>query len=463
MNLERLTAGAGALATGALAALALAGPAAAASGDTLLVCKGDPYPCPAAQHYTEIADAVKDARNGDWILVYPGTYTKPVDVSRSDALNRNLHIRGLDRNGVVLEGKDGSDHGIHVDGVDQTWVENMTGENFTAGSGNAFWWTGVDGYWGNYLTAYNTTNYGVYAYDSNTTGKVPSTFAFDYASWNADSGIYIGGCRDCNAVITNSKSEYNALGYSGTNAGGELYLINSEWTHNRAGIVPNTLTSEPDPPQEGAIIANNYIHDNNFIEAPGTGIAGLAPLGTGVDLAGGSNNIVRDNLFEHEKHNGVLQHWLFTPPMNNQIRNNRFRDVAFGGGPTDADIGIGGASIQTCMIGNVEIDASGATTGAATTDPPDVGGFQSCGADNPGRAQLGRGVYEPGNPLLSVMTALNAVGITEPGNYSGPGAHPEAQKTMDDPCDGAPDSAWCSAGSMTVDLPADLPKGPAAG
>ena len=53
---------------------------------------------------------------------------------------------------------------------------------------------------------------------------------------------------ECNAVISNSVVEGNALGYSGTNAGGHLYIINNIWKDNMAGIVPNTLDSEPNPP-----------------------------------------------------------------------------------------------------------------------------------------------------------------------------------------------------------------------
>ena len=171
----------------------------------------------------------------------------------------------------MFDGKKSGGSAVHVQGVNNTWVENMTGQNYLTGSANAFYWTGVDGYWGNYLTAYNNGDYGLYAYDSTTRATLPGTFAHDYASWNADSGIYIGGCRDCHAVIVDSKAEKNAIGYSGTNAGGELYLINSEWDHNASGIVPNTLTSEPDPPQTGVNIVGNYVHDNNDHDVPGRG------------------------------------------------------------------------------------------------------------------------------------------------------------------------------------------------
>jgi hypothetical protein len=86
-------------------------------------------------------------------------------------------------------------------------------------------------------------------------------------------------------------------------------------------------------------------------------------------------------------------------------------------------------------------------------DPPNLLNLQNCGDSNPGRKQ-GRGIYEVGDPIVSVVTALNAVGITEKKDYKGPGPHPEAQKTMPNPCKGVPDNAWCKKGSPVFKAPA---------
>ena len=424
---------------------------AASKGKVLLVCNGT-IKCPhvaGVNYYKTLQLAVDHARNGDWILVWPGTYKEATTVDNTHGLTDGLHIRGMNRNGVVFDGTKKSGSGIWVHAVNNTWVENMTGQNYLSGSANAFYWTGVDGYWGNYLTAYNNGDYGLYAYDSTSSGKIPSTFAHDYASWNADSGIYVGGCRDCNAVVIDSKSEKNALGYSGTNAGGELYLMESEWDHNATGILPNTLTSEPDPPQQGANIINNYVHDNNDKDVPGAGITGIAPVGVGIGIAGGSDNIIRGNLITNQKHNGVGLFWLFTPPMNNQILSNVFKKAS-GTGPGDADISFDGTSLHNCADGN--IDKTGGHTKPASTDPPNLANLQNCGDTNPLRQQ-GRGLYEPGDPLYSIMTALNAVGITEPKDFKGPGPRPGAMRTMANPCKGVPANPWCSGGQPKFDIP----------
>ncbi|HVY08948.1 MAG TPA: hypothetical protein VHB18_02230 [Mycobacteriales bacterium] len=447
----------------ALAALALGGTVAVAASSTaapaksgakhhvLLVCNGT-VKCPdtGAHYYKSLQLAVDRARNGDYILVWPGLYKESVTVQPGHGFSHDLHIIGMNRNGVVFDGKKTGGSAVHVINVKNTWVENMTGQHYHTGSANAFYWTGVDGYWGNYLTAYDNGDYGIYAYDSTSSGKVPSTFAYDYGSWNADSGIYIGGCRDCNAVITNSHSEYNPLGYSGTNAGGELYILNSEFNNNAAGITPNTLTSEPDLPQDGIFIANNYVHDNNQKNIPGAGITSIAPVGMGIEIAGGNNDIIRNNLIVNQKHNGVILHWLYTPTSRNQVVSNVFKHVGYGGAPGDADIANDITGIQNCFDYNTDI--TGGKKHPATVDPPNLLNLENCGPKNPGRKQL-TGIYEIGDPIVSVEALLNAVGITEKKDYKGPGPRPGAQKTMPNPCKGVPDNAWCSKGKQVFKAP----------
>jgi hypothetical protein len=443
-------------------AFALHAQAAAPRANVVLVCSGTAG-CPPVPKgtpvYKSISVGVSHAKNGDWVLVWPGWYRESVNIAPTAQLTDGLHVRGMNRNGVVLDGKTVSGSGIHVSGVNNTWLQNMTAQHYKKGSSNGFYWTGVDGYWGTHLTAYDNGDYGVYAYNSTSSGDAPAALAFDYGSWNADSGIYIGGCNDCHAVVTNSRAYKNAIGYSGTNAGGELYLMNSEWDHNASGIVPNTLTSEPDPPQRGVSIVGNYIHDNNDTDVPGSatcvtdgvcgpGITAIAPVGAGIDLAGGWDDIVRHNVIKNEKHAGVLMHWLFVPPVNNQIIYNTFVNTGTAGSPGDADIAIDGTGVQNCIEGNKRGDGS-----PATVDPINPVGLSNC-TSNPLRdSALGRGLYSPGDPLVSVMTALNALGVTEPKDYKGPGPHPDAQLTMANPCQGAPANPWCKGGKPVVAPP----------
>ena len=93
------------------------GPAAAGQGPgMLLVCNSSTVRCPAlprsaGPYYRTVQGAVDAARSGDWILIYPGVYhekstrwpTVGVWIQKP-----NLHIRGLDRNRVIIDGSNGT-------------------------------------------------------------------------------------------------------------------------------------------------------------------------------------------------------------------------------------------------------------------------------------------------------------------------------------------------------------------
>ena len=81
-----------------------------------------------------------------------------------------------------------------------------------------------------------------------------------------------------------------------------------------------------------------------------------------------------------------------------------------------------------------------------------MGNLQNCDSSNPGRTQ-GKGIYEPGSPIASIEIALNAVGITEKKHYNGPGPHPEAMKSMPNPCQGVPNNPWCKHGKPVLKPP----------
>ena len=239
-----------------------------------------------ADHET-IQAAVDAASPGDLILIAPGVYNEAVDVE-----TENLTIRGLDRNDVILDGGFELENGIRalVDGVA---VENMTARNYTS---NGFFWTGVDGYRGSFLTAYRNGDYGVYAFDS-VNGQIDHSLG----SGSPDAGFYVGECFPCNVVIDNVISEYNGLGYSGTNSGGDLYIVNSTFRNNRAGIVPNSGSYELCYPGRETTVVGNLVYDNNETDNPAIDVALLAH-GNGILVAGGvRNTIERNRVWNHER------------------------------------------------------------------------------------------------------------------------------------------------------------------
>ena len=237
--------------------------------------------------YDTIQAAVTAASPGDLIVISPGTYAEAVDVTTD-----NLTIRGLDRDGVVLDGGFELQNGIRVLGADGVAVENMTAQNYTV---NGFFWTGVEGYRASYVTAVRNGDYGIYAFDA-----VKGQIEHSYTSGSPDAGVYIGQCYPCDAVIDDVVSEHNGLGYSGTNSGGNLLIVNSTFRNNRAGIVPNSGSYELCYPERETTIVGNIVHGNQQPDTPSIPVA-LTAMGNGILIAGGVGNVVERNLvFDHD-------------------------------------------------------------------------------------------------------------------------------------------------------------------
>jgi hypothetical protein len=277
--------------------------------------------------HATIQAAVDAARPGDLVLVEAGEYREQVVVSTDD-----ITVRGVDRNEVVLDGRHELLNGVSVvsDGVA---VENLTVRNFrqngvivnggsadrppAEGEGGVYG-SGedvLDGYRIAYVTAANNGTYGVYAFAARN-GLIDHV----YASGSPDSGIYVGQCKPCNVVVRDSVAAFNAIGYYGTNASGGVYVVESEFRHNRLGMTPNSQRMELLAPQVETVLAGNLVVDN---DEPGAPEITQGFFGGGIAIGGGTRNVIMRNRVEGHDAFGIgLVDLNEFAPMQNRVEGN---------------------------------------------------------------------------------------------------------------------------------------------
>ena len=243
------------------------------------------------EDFPTIQAAVDAAEPGDLILIDRGIYREAVDVRTP-----GLTIRGVDRNEVIIDGEFERDNGIVVLGTDGVVVENLTTRNHEL---NGVFWNAVRGYRASYVTAVNNGDYGIYAFDSG-----DGLFEHSYASGSPDASFYIGQCNPCDAVLTGSLGEYSGLGYSGSNASTNIYIVNNVFRYNGTGAAPNSLDGELLPPAEDVVVAGNLIHDNGYGEFPHK-TAQWATQGIGIAMAGTVDSLVTRNRIVNHPLSGI--------------------------------------------------------------------------------------------------------------------------------------------------------------
>jgi hypothetical protein len=364
--------------------------------------------------------------------------------------------------------------------ANNVWVENLTVKNFDRAksdgpNGNEIWWSGgenskkqnVHGWWGKYLTAYDTGlngGYGIF-----TGNEKEGSWEHIYASGFNDSGIYIGACWECKAKVSDATIEANAVGYSGSNAGGRLVIEKSTFKNNTAGIVPNGENpGDGPPPQNGIcnakrprnpyylftstniehcfIVKENLIENNNNLTAPANPSTEGAPWGVGVELPGDMGDLVENNTIVNNVNNGVLgfeypnpfpptPETIYFQLAGNKIANNTFVANGTSGAEFASDVMLQGGiyphgkytSDNNCVSGNTY-------TAPTPSYPANIEGTWGCGnvttpPPNNGLAGIGYVVI-----LSEQSVALRkAVGQPAPG----------PQETMPEPCKGVPTNPLC--------------------
>jgi hypothetical protein len=490
--------------------------------------------------YSSIQAAVDAAKSSDWILVGPGDYKTTSSRAPSDATDHpagvlittpGIRVRGMNRNTVIVDGtKPGSPkcstgeadqnfgpagpngplglNGILVWKANNVWIQNLTACNFLGGSGtagNEIWWNGGDdssqiggwGYDGSYLNATSTffkdestaASYGIFS--SNWDG---GTWYQDYASNFNDSGFYIGACQNqCNQTVDHVWSEYSAIGYSGSNSGGNLVVENSQWDNNQDGFDTNSQNGDNPPPQDGAcpnngvspiththscwVFMNNYVHDNNDPNVPTAGTAGGTPVGTGMSMDGARDDTVIHNRFVHNGAWGTIivpypdsgppcsggtsgpggQPACLFDPWGDAILNNTYSGNGFFGNPSNGDIALTNfePGPTNCFNGNVDTSGTVTTTpsNAEQTYPDCNGQTVAPSGTNPQSAMFTEEVACDATFALPLVGKAPCLPTDSYPRQSHVVMHPlppaSELPSMANPCAGVPANPWCPASTAS--------------
>jgi hypothetical protein len=144
------------------------------------------------------------------------------------------------------------------------------------------------------------------------------------AAGNGDSGLYPGAGastghnRDTSIYpefrysqeIRNCDSHHNSGGYSGTD-GDATHIDHNNFYDNALGFTTDVFTAAGHPgyPQNSDLIENNNFYSNNFNPyVKGSDVVPVipVPVGTGLWIAGGNDDVIRGNHFYDNWRRGMM-------------------------------------------------------------------------------------------------------------------------------------------------------------
>ena len=147
--------------------------------------------------------------------------------------------------------------------------------------------------------------------------------------------------------MRNVVAEHNAIGYYGTNASGNVFVIESTFRNNRLGLAPNSQKAEKLSPQGESTIAGNTVIDNDDPSAP------HVPngfFGGGIAVGGGTRNLILRNLITGHDFVGIIVITLNDfLPEGNRIEGNVLKDNQIDMAYAPQGASDGGSN---CFIGN---------------------------------------------------------------------------------------------------------------
>jgi hypothetical protein len=218
---------------------------------------------------------------------------------------------------------------------------------------------------------------------------------------------------------------------------------------------------------------NNYLHDNNNANVPGngSGLAGGAPVGTGMILGGSTyvtlagNTVTRNGAWGeliadlpdqetppasnpnpcqggiYAPVNGVQT--CYFPAYGNVSENNQFSGNGFFGNPTNGDIGLSTMmhSPGNCFSGDSVPD--GTDPAGIETNPSYQPSGGMCNTANSGDQGVLAAQAECAGQLFGPCPGATVANYPRPSQRFSLPAVPTGLPNMPDPCADVPKNPWC--------------------
>src|SRR5215210_4960542 len=251
----------------------------------------------------------------------------PADADRKCDDKCGIQIEGFgdSRDDVLIQGDKHKLNVIRADRADGIYLKNFTVEfsdfnNIYALETNGFRFDDIES---RYSREYGFLSF---SSDNGVYEKLDAHHA-------GDSGVYPGSgpeghCARYGIESRNVDSHDNTIGYSGT-AGNGVYAHDNRFHHNAAGVTTDSFASgHPGMPQDCAKWERNLIYSNNnnlfsddrdqycqqtpYHERDPNKVCPTfqAPVGTGLLIGGGNDNIVRSNSIYDNWRSGTRLLWV---------------------------------------------------------------------------------------------------------------------------------------------------------
>lgn len=239
-----------------------------------------------------IMDAVKKAKPGDLIRVYPGTYSETVYVDKDE-----ITFQGIIEQGEwpVLDGKKELNDAFLYSGngvqIESFKIINYKGNGIMGQAGNNFV---IRNNW-----VIDTGVYGIFPQYG-----VNGLIEHNILTGIEDAAIYVGMCD--NIDVLHNEVYGNVAGIEIENSRHCLVEGNKSYD-NTGGILAFITPGLPIKTTYDVIIRNNFVSDNNHenFGAPGSIVSGIPP-GTGILVMAADDVIIENNIISGNNNVGIV-------------------------------------------------------------------------------------------------------------------------------------------------------------